>query len=270
MGVGVLIGKAGNNNSKSGAPQVITVNGGGAAGAGTSHRCIGHRRGGGRGHHAAKRLTPPRRRRQRSSRRRARQADDGCGQEGVARRLQRPRSRGGRSQATVKSGGACKAGSAGCQGGHFTGNFFGRERHRSSGLSRAIRDRLGRRGAGWRLARAAAARRARRGRGPSISSAAATSSTPGSPSCSGTSAGSPTRWRSATGSGSMCSSAGSRAPGRRRRALRGRADPAPRADLDGRRVRLVRRAAFEWRRLLLAVRAAVADSRCHSDAIAAP
>lgn len=142
MGVGVLIGKAGNNsNSKAPAAQVITVNGGGSSGGssgGTSSGSTGstlgttqgssgtHHATGGSSHttggssHTTKHQVTKATAAAKSSKptsaatKKAGQASSGV-TGGSA----------GQSNNTVTTGGSCKAGSAGCTNGHFSGNFFG-------------------------------------------------------------------------------------------------------------------------------------------------
>lgn len=127
MGVGVLIGKAGNNNAKTGTSQVITVNGGGATGAATGATgAAGTGAAAAGAHHAAKASHAPK-----TEAAKAKQAASSSKPTTAAvKKASHAASSvlggsGGQSQATVKTGASCKAGSAGCQGGHFTGNFFG-------------------------------------------------------------------------------------------------------------------------------------------------
>ena len=130
LGVGVEIGRIANNgngsNAKAAAPQVITVNGGGsggssaqtstAAGGGSSSPAKSHHRAApppkteaGKAQQAAKAAKPTQQAVQKAS-----HAASGVLGGG-----------GGQSNNTVTSGQSCASGSAGCQGGHFTGNFFG-------------------------------------------------------------------------------------------------------------------------------------------------
>jgi hypothetical protein len=132
LGVGVEIGRIANNGNNSGkapAAQVITVNGGGGAsssgssaqtttaGGGSSAAPKAH-------HHAA--APPPKTEAKKAA---------------VAAKAAKPTQKavqnashaassvlggsGGQSNNTVTTGQSCAAGSAGCQGGHFTGTFFG-------------------------------------------------------------------------------------------------------------------------------------------------
>lgn len=132
LGVGVEIGRIANSNgssSKAAAapPEVITVNGGGGSGSSSGAQATA---GGGTAaaahkihHHAA---PPPR---------------TEAGKAAQAAAAPKPTQQavqkashaasgvlgggGGQSNSTVTSGQSCNSGSAGCQGGHFTGNFFG-------------------------------------------------------------------------------------------------------------------------------------------------
>ncbi len=126
LGVGVEIGRIADGNG-SGAraaatPPVITVNGGGGAGpqttaaAGSTAAPKAH-------HHAA---PPPK-----TEAKKAQQAAAAPKptQQAVQKASHAASSvlggGGGQQNNTVTSGGSCASGSAGCQGGHFTGNFFG-------------------------------------------------------------------------------------------------------------------------------------------------
>jgi hypothetical protein len=128
LGVGVEIGRIANNgngsNAKAAAPQVITVNGGGGgtaaqtttAGSGSTAPAKSH-------HHAA--AAP------KTEAKKAQQAAKAAKptQQAVQKASHAASGvlggSGGQSNNTVTSGQSCTSGSAGCQGGHFTGNFFG-------------------------------------------------------------------------------------------------------------------------------------------------
>jgi hypothetical protein len=135
MGVGVLIGKAGNNNnnSRAGTPTVITVNGGGASSgsAGASSGAAGANTGGtstGTAHHrtAARASHAPR-----TESAKAKQAASTSKPSAAAvKKASNAASSvlggsAGQQQSTVTTGSSCQAGTAGCQNGHFSGNFFG-------------------------------------------------------------------------------------------------------------------------------------------------
>ena len=133
MGVGVLIGRTGNNNStpaKAAAPTVVTVNGGSGAAttAGTQTATSStpssskHSNSGG----SAAKQSP------KTEAKKANQAAAASKptQAAVKKASHAAQSvvggSGGQSNNTVQQGGSCKAGSAGCSSsGHFTGNFFG-------------------------------------------------------------------------------------------------------------------------------------------------
>ena len=129
LGVGVEIGRIANNNhnaaAKAAGPQVITVDGGGggssaqtttAAGGSSNAPAKSH-------HHAA---PPPK-----TEAKKAQQAAKASKptQQAVQKASHAASSvlggSNGQSNNTVTSGQSCASGSAGCQGGHFTGNFFG-------------------------------------------------------------------------------------------------------------------------------------------------
>jgi hypothetical protein len=133
MGVGVLIGKAGNSNNSSAAkaPEVITVNGGAAAtGSGSTGSTVGAASSSGTTHHAAAKTThtapAPK---TEAGKAKAAAAQSKPTQAAVSKASHAASSvlggSNGQSQNTVTSGQSCASGSAGCQGGHFTGNFFG-------------------------------------------------------------------------------------------------------------------------------------------------
>jgi hypothetical protein len=121
IGLGVLIGRIGHNdNQKSGtapAAQVITVQngGGGTAAAATAPTTTTHAPAvshalSGKLKKAAAATAPP-------SRAVQQKANQAAGKVlGNSKNLAPP---------TVTTGGSCSNSQAGCQGGHFTGNFFG-------------------------------------------------------------------------------------------------------------------------------------------------
>jgi len=112
IGVGVMIGRSGEGGSApvaSAAPQVIKVEGGGgetassAAAAGSS---IG---GSGKTKKSAK----------------AKTATDSSGTSAAAAEVLKPAGDVKLPPPTVQPGGKCESGAAGCEGGEFTGDFFG-------------------------------------------------------------------------------------------------------------------------------------------------
>jgi hypothetical protein len=120
IGLGVLIGRLGNNNNsqRASAPQVITVQGGagaGTAGATTTPTTSANsspttKKEKGKLKAAAKATAPP-------SAAVQKKATQAAGKVlGNASHLAPP---------TVTTGGACSNGQAGCSGGKFNGNFFG-------------------------------------------------------------------------------------------------------------------------------------------------
>ena len=131
LGVGVEIGHIANHGDNSGgkapAAQVITVNGGGGGGGSSAQTTTA---GGGstaapKGrHHVA---APPPKTEAKKAALAAKAAKPT--QQAVQKASHAAASvlggNGGQSNNTVTSGQSCVAGSAGCQGGHFTGNFFG-------------------------------------------------------------------------------------------------------------------------------------------------
>lgn len=123
MGVGVLIGHSGSTNAaaKSSPPTVVNL-GGGSAGTSTGASTGGSASHAAR-HHAAAPKTE-----------RAKATKAATAKKPTTQAVQKAShaassvlggNSGGQQQSTISSGAACKAGSAGCQGGHFTGNFFG-------------------------------------------------------------------------------------------------------------------------------------------------
>ncbi len=133
LGVGVLIGKTGNNSNsgKAAAPEVITVNGGGASTGATNGTTGAASTGsastsGGTHHSARAHSAPPKTESAKAKAaattskptkaavKKASQAASGVTGGGA-----------GQQQSTVTTGASCASGSAGCQNGHFSGNFFG-------------------------------------------------------------------------------------------------------------------------------------------------
>lgn len=134
LGVGVLIGKAGNNSTpKAQAPEVITVNGGGSAatgagatGAGATGAVVGGASASGT-HHAASKPAHTPKTEATKAKAVAKSTKPTTAAVKKASNAASSVLGGGASQQknTVTTGSACKAGSAGCQNGHFTGSFFG-------------------------------------------------------------------------------------------------------------------------------------------------
>jgi hypothetical protein len=113
IGVGVMIGRSGEQGSTpvaSTAPQVIKVEGGGggetAAAGGSGGGSIG---GSGKGKKSAK----------------AKTATDSSGTSAAAAEVLKPAGDVKLPPPTVQPGGKCESGAAGCEGGEFTGDFFG-------------------------------------------------------------------------------------------------------------------------------------------------
>jgi hypothetical protein len=114
LGVGVLIGRSGDNSGGSNAaatPQVITVNGGGSAESTTPSTASNAGKGSGKGSKGSKK----------AAKSAAKRAESGAGAEEILK----PAGNVKLPPATVKPGGKCPPGSAGCKGGEFTGEFFG-------------------------------------------------------------------------------------------------------------------------------------------------
>ncbi len=117
MGVGVLIGRSGHDSGTTGAataPQVIKVegNGGGSAEtASTAGSPGGKSAGAGKGSKSNKKV----------AKKAEARAESGQGAEEVLK----PSGNVNLPPATVSPGDKCKAGEAGCEGGEFTGNYFG-------------------------------------------------------------------------------------------------------------------------------------------------
>jgi hypothetical protein len=129
MGVGVEIGRISNNGNNGGskaaaAPSVITVNGGSASTAATT--AAGTQSPASSTHHAHHAAAAPK-----SEVNKAQQAASAPKptQQAVKKASQAASSvlggNTGQSNSTVTTGQSCTSGSAGCQGGHFTGTFFG-------------------------------------------------------------------------------------------------------------------------------------------------
>jgi hypothetical protein len=131
MGVGVLIGKAGNNNNNNSAaksPEVITVNGGGAAGTSTgSTGAKVTRTSSGSTHHAGSKASHPPKTEAAKAKQAANASKPTTAAVNKASHAASSVLGGGASQQnnTVTTGAACTAGSAGCTNGHFSGTFFG-------------------------------------------------------------------------------------------------------------------------------------------------
>lgn len=117
MGVGVLIGRSGERSvaTDAAAPQVITVGAGGAAAETESGASAGAKAAsGGKGGKKTKAI-----KKKEAAAKKA--AESGKGAEEVLK----PANGVKLPPATVKPGGKCESGTAGCEGGKFTGNFFG-------------------------------------------------------------------------------------------------------------------------------------------------
>jgi len=133
MGVGVLIGRTGNNNNntpaKAAAPTVVTVNGGSgtATPAQTSTQTTSTPSSSNQSNSGSSAV-------KQSPKTEAKKAKQAAAAKAPTKAAVKKASHaaqsvlggsGGQSNNTVTQGGSCKSGSAGCQGGHFTGNFFG-------------------------------------------------------------------------------------------------------------------------------------------------
>lgn len=132
MGVGVLIGKAGNSgSSKAPAAEVITVNGGGSTAAGTSSGSTGSSLGatqnGATTHHTSRTAAHTSKSQTTKAKTAVKAAKPTTGAVKKASQAASGVTGGsaGQSNNTVTTGSSCKAGSAGCTNGHFSGNFFG-------------------------------------------------------------------------------------------------------------------------------------------------
>jgi len=113
MGVGVLIGRSGNESgtNTAAAPQVITV----GSGAGTESATAGAGSGATTG--SDKKGTPNKK----AAAKAKKEAESGAAAEGVLK----PSAGVDLPPATIQPGGKCEGEQAGCEGGEFTGNFFG-------------------------------------------------------------------------------------------------------------------------------------------------
>ena len=114
LGLGVLIGRSGNNDTTAGAPQtpqVITVEGGGGGGEEATASSGGESSAGGG-------KTP---KSKQASASKAKEAETQAGAEEVLK----PAAGVKLPPAKVQPGGKCPPGSAGCKGEEFTGEFFG-------------------------------------------------------------------------------------------------------------------------------------------------
>jgi hypothetical protein len=118
MGIGVLIGKTGEGSSSAGtgAPQIVKIGGGGevggtATGSGASSGKTGATTGG-------KGATSKAKSKEKLS-------ADSSGTTKAAAEILKPAGDVKLPPPTVQKGGKCESGAAGCEGGEFTGNFFG-------------------------------------------------------------------------------------------------------------------------------------------------
>ncbi len=118
MGVGVLIGRSGGDSGATNAaatPQVIKVEGGGASGASEAASTVG-----GTSTEKSSAAKGSKSNRKAAKKAEAR-AESGKGAEEVLK----PSGNVDLPPATVEPGDKCKEGEAGCEGGEFTGNYFG-------------------------------------------------------------------------------------------------------------------------------------------------
>jgi len=112
IGVGVMIGQSGDNSTPTAAsaPQIIRVGGGGGEEtAAASTAAGGSKIGGGKG----KKGKPPEK------------SIDSSGTSAAAAEVLKPAGDVKLPPPTVQPGGKCESGAAGCEGGKFTGDFFG-------------------------------------------------------------------------------------------------------------------------------------------------
>jgi hypothetical protein len=118
MGVGVLIGQngAGTPKQAAAAPQVVTVNGGSGSGGSGSTATAST---GSKSKHAGKKGSPKKSKAPAAHLSKKTTAAVNQGASNVVGSTQKL------APATVKVGGKCQTGEAGCQGGKFTGGFFG-------------------------------------------------------------------------------------------------------------------------------------------------
>lgn len=114
IGVGVMIGQSGEGGSSvasAPAPQIIKVGGGGEEAATASTAGSGNEIGGKKGK-ASKAKAPE-------------QAVDSSGTSEAAAEVLKPAGDVKLPPPTVQPGGKCESGASGCEGGKFTGDFFG-------------------------------------------------------------------------------------------------------------------------------------------------
>jgi hypothetical protein len=117
LGLGVLIGRSGNNSttaSAPAAPQVITVNEGGGGGGAAAEESNGAANGGSTGSTKA-----PKSKKEKAAK--AKEAETQAGAEEILK----PAGDVKLPPAKVQPGGKCESGAAGCKDGEFTGEFFG-------------------------------------------------------------------------------------------------------------------------------------------------
>ncbi len=119
IGVGVMIGQSGDNSAPTAAaaPQIIKVGGGGGEGEGEGEETATASSGGGgetggKSGKAKKGEAPEK-------------AIDSSGTSEAAAEILKPAGDVKLPPPTVKQGGDCESGAAGCEGGKFTGEFFG-------------------------------------------------------------------------------------------------------------------------------------------------
>jgi hypothetical protein len=117
LGIGVLIGRSGTHEvaQTAAAPQVIKVGGGGGGGE-EATASTGGSKGATTGGGAASKAKTKQQKQQALKEAEAHPA---------AEEVLKPAGNVDLPEATVKPGDKCKSGEAGCQGGEFTGNFFG-------------------------------------------------------------------------------------------------------------------------------------------------
>ena len=114
IGVGVLIGRSGENGSSTAAnatPQIIKVGGGAeTANTATTNEASKSGKGGGSG---------------KSKNAASKSGTDSSGTSKAAAEVLKPAGNVKLPPPTVQKGGKCESGAAGCEHGKFTGNFFG-------------------------------------------------------------------------------------------------------------------------------------------------
>jgi hypothetical protein len=120
LGIGVLIGKTGENNSGGGGQPVVQVGGTGTetASAGSSTEAAGGKGGAKKGAKASAGKTD-------KAKSKAKLSTGSSGTTKAAEEVLKPAGDVKLPPPTVEKGGSCEAGSAGCEGGKFTGEFFG-------------------------------------------------------------------------------------------------------------------------------------------------